>query len=125
MSIAGIQITTDLELVEMNTADYSAISQAVGGYIEHIELSGDYAGYSLYVHEEGKLQGLPFNDIASAIWERSFGRNTDYILGNVVVVSSTTDDEGNELPLTDDQVENFLALTQTVMIADAEHDYFS
>jgi hypothetical protein len=115
MAIAGIHITTNLELVEMPKADYDAVSTAVGGYIEHIRLEGAFKGFSLYVHEEGKLLGLPFNDLATAIWEASYGR-TDVILGNAVLVSSKTDDEGNELPLTDAQAEAVLEATRKALL---------
>lgn len=115
MSVAGIQITSDLDLVEMSEITYEAISSAVGGYIQLVPLSGAFEGFSLYVHEEGKLLGLPFNDIATAVWEASYGK-TDIILGNAVLVSSQTDEEGSELPLTEEQVEAFTKATQQAVL---------
>lgn len=120
MTIAGIQITTDLDLVEMSSVDYNAVSKAVGGYIEHITLEGDFEGFAMYVHEEGKLLGLPFNDVATAIWENSYGKS-DVILGNAVLVSSETDDEGNELPLTEAQIEMFTKATEKAVVAYANN----
>ncbi len=108
--LAGIQITTDLQLGQLADGSYKSVSNAVGGYIEHITLHGVFEGYSLYINEEGKLNNLPFNDIATAIWERVFGVYTDVIVGNAVLVSSKTDDEGNELPLSEKQVEQVLEL---------------
>lgn len=108
--LAGIKIGTDLSLSEMEDATYKSVSDAVGGYIEHITLDGVFEGFSLYVNEEGKLNGLPFNDIATAVWERVFGIYTDVIVGNAVLVSSKTDDEGNELPLSESDVEKVMEL---------------
>ena len=108
--LAGIKIGTDLSLSEMADATYKSVSDAVGGYIEHITLQGKFEGFSLYVNEEGKLNGLPFNDIATAIWERVFGVYTDVIVGNAVLVSSKTDNEGNELPLSESDVEKVMEL---------------
>lgn len=108
--LAGIKIGTDLSLSEMEDGTYKSVSDAVGGYIEHITLHGVFEGFSLYVNEEGKLNGLPFNDIATAVWERVFGIYTDVIVGNAVLVSSKTDDEGNELPLSESDVEKVMEL---------------
>lgn len=108
--LAGIKIGTDLSLSELEDGTYKSVSDAVGGYIEHITLHGKFEGFSLYVNEEGKLKGLPFNDIATAVWERVFGNYTDVIVGNAVLVSSKTDDEGNELPLSESEVEKVMEL---------------
>jgi hypothetical protein len=108
--LAGIKITTDETLVQLEDGSYKSVSDAVGGYIEHITLDGVFEGYSLYVNEEGKLLNLPINKVATAIWERVFGVYTDIIVGNAVLVSSQTDDEGNELPLTIEQVEQVVEL---------------
>ena len=40
MSVAGIHITSDLDLVEMSEITYEAINKAVGGYIQLVPLSG-------------------------------------------------------------------------------------
>ena len=108
--LAGIKIGTDISLSEMEDGTYKSISNAVGGYIEHITLHGNFEGFSLYVNEEGKLNGLPLNHIATAIWERVFGVRTDTIVGNAVLVSSKTDDEGNELPLSKKEVDKAIQL---------------
>lgn len=46
-----------------------------------------------FCHEEGKLQKLPFNPIATALWVISLKRHimNDYLAGTVVVI--TGDDE--------------------------------
>lgn len=103
--IAGITITTDFELGQLHGKDYPSMRDAVGGYIEFVRLRGEFEGYGLYVNEEGKLNGLPINDIATAVWEMSFGIYTDIIVGNAVIVSAKLNDEGEHLDLTDDEVE--------------------
>jgi hypothetical protein len=101
--VAGIVITTDLRTIELPSLDYNTLSEAVGGYIEIVHLRGKFDGFAMYVNEEGKLNGLPMNDLATSIWEASFGALTDIIVGNAVLVNAETDDEGNELPLSEEQ----------------------
>jgi hypothetical protein len=120
MAVAGVRITTNLDLVEMPAIAYKDIREAVGGTIQHIALRGAFKGLALYIHDEGKLIGLPFNDIATAIWEASYGK-TDVILGDVVLVSNKTDDEGNELPLSESEVEAFLKATEQAVLAYASN----
>ena len=103
--ISGIIITTEMSLAQLHGNDYKSVREAVGGYIELVVLRGEFEGYSLYVQEEGKILGSPINDIATAVWERSFGIYTDIIVGNAVLMSSETDDEGNHLLIPDDEIE--------------------
>jgi hypothetical protein len=106
--VAGVIITTEMETTELAESSYEAISKAVGGYIQIVPPQNDFAGYSMYLHEEGKLIGLPFNDWATAVWEKAWGVGTDYILGDVVIVNSQTDGDGNELPISEEQKAEFL-----------------
>jgi hypothetical protein len=113
--VAGIIITTEMETTELAETSYEALSKAVGGYIQIVPLQNDFAGYAMYVHEEGKLIGLPMNDIATAVWENSYGR-TDIILGNAVIVNNETDDEGNTLPISEDDAESLMAKLRLVFV---------
>lgn len=56
----------------------------VGGYIECIEFPD---GRTLVVNEEGKLEGLPVNDQATALWRQQFPTDDDIIVGDVLIVS--------------------------------------
>lgn len=90
----GVKITTDKQLswVDVNElADYQAV---VGGYIERVELED---GCSLWLNEEGKLNRLPFNSIATdiALPRLMFG---DTIVGDVVILGPD-DGEGNDTDL--------------------------
>jgi hypothetical protein len=111
--VAGIIVTTDLRTVELATLDYASLSEAVGGYIQIVHLRGRFDGFAMYVNEEGKLNGLPMNDLATVVWEKSFGAFTDVIVGGAVIVNTKTDDEGNELPLTDEQTEYLMKELQS------------
>ena len=52
----------------------------VGGYVERLRLKN---GHTLYVNEDGRLNGLPTNKIATALWNANW--NTGYrIVGNVI-----------------------------------------
>lgn len=115
--VAGITISTNFEIAELPNLSYEAISGAVGGYIQLIHLRNDFEGYAMYLHEEGKLIGLPMNDLATAVWENSFGAYTDIILGNVVIVNAKTDGEGNELPIGKLEAETLVVKLRKLLIA--------
>jgi len=74
---------------------YEDLVNCVGGYIEGVYLDGATA----YVNEEGKLQGLPKNDVATAL---AHAHNAiygdDWIAGNMIIVGNG-DDEGETMSL--------------------------
>jgi hypothetical protein len=107
----ALQIMAEGKLLPVEKLDYPTLSKAVGGYIERVSLAGKFEGYALYVNEEGKLNGLPRNILATAIWEMVYGM-TDTIVGNAVLVSAEIDDEGNEVALTSEQLNNALDLIE-------------
>lgn len=78
------------------------LQAAVGGYIEAIY---PLPGVVMFLNEEGKIQGLPHNPVASLVAaEVLYG---DYICGNVVLVGE--DGHGESVGLTDEQVEAIYA----------------
>ena len=83
---------------------YNLISQAVGGWIEVVGLDKRQA--DLWVNEEGKLKGLPQNPIATSLFMEEHGR-MDVIVGNVIITGGT-DENGDTLGLTPEQVDNFI-----------------
>ena len=56
------------------------LQKIVEGYIEIVRLDN---GKLMVVNEEGKLAGLPFNEIATAIYQKY--RGFDCIVGNVII----------------------------------------
>lgn len=60
------------------------LQKVVGGYIEIINLGNDQI---MVVNEEGKLEDLPYNFIATQMCQRSI-RAFDYIAGDALVCLS-------------------------------------
>lgn len=69
----------------------------VGGYIQVVDITSRHA---LVVNEEGKLQGLPVNRKATALFQK-LCNTTDYIVGDAFIVRK--DEEG----FTDVSVDSF------------------
>lgn len=90
--------------------EYDFLSNAVAGWIEAVSLDQDLAGITLWVNEEGKMNSLPYNQKATLLWEMSYGF-TDVIVGNAVLTGGS-DDEGETLSLTDEQVAKILAVVK-------------
>ena len=94
----AIQLNTDGVAVEVEIAEegqrLKQLQDAVGGWIEAVDLSPTL---TMWCNEEGKLNGLPFNSLATDLWEESFGM-TDSIKGNVIFTGGV-DDEGSTLGL--------------------------
>jgi hypothetical protein len=85
---------------------YELIREGVGGWIECValpELNAD-----MWVNEEGKLVGLPFNASGTALWVSHYGL-TDIILGDIVITGGA-DDEGDTIGLTEEALAKVLAL---------------
>ena len=71
----------------------------VGGYIEAVPQWVDYIGTPcvVYCNEEGKLDELPVNIRATALWWKARGRPADDVLvGDIVLVVGLPDKEGND-----------------------------
>lgn len=80
---------------------YDVISRAVGGWIECVNLRG--LQVDMWVNEEGKLNSLPENPTATALFMDEFGGG-DFIVGNVLITGGV-DEEGETVGLTDEQIE--------------------
>lgn len=106
----AIVIRTDgsKEIVEFDdTTAYDVIKDGVGGWIEHVGLPDE--GLSMYVNEEGKLEGLPINLLATDLFADQYPYLDDVIVGNAVFVGEP-DDEGNDEGLTDLQVQLLMSM---------------
>jgi hypothetical protein len=68
----------------------SNFQEIVGGWVQAVDLDEDV---TLWANEEGKLNGLPINEFATAIWESVFGVGTDIIVGDVILTGGA-DSEG-------------------------------
>lgn len=96
------------EVVDFSTDSLSVLQNAVGGYIEAVDL-GD--NLTMWLNEEGKLNGLPHNENAQFYFDLRFGPGVDYIVGNAIFTGGT-DNEGDTLGLDDRVVES---MTSTVL----------
>lgn len=105
MATAVILTTDGLMTVEQyeDGKSYDFIKNGVGGWIECVHLA-NLGGVDMWVNEEGKLDGLPVNPIATLAWIRDYGM-TDVIVGNVVFTGGA-DEEGETLGLNDEQLAN-------------------
>lgn len=99
------------EVVELPTLEdeLATLQHAVGdGLIEAITLGS--LNIRLFVNEEGKNLLLPPNRVASAIWSSVYPVHmlNDFIVGDVVITSDKSNDEGDLIGLTDDEVLNWI-----------------
>lgn len=104
-----IYITTDnkVELQEIESIEYETLSNAVNGMVELVSLDSEV---DMWLNEEGKLIGLEPNIIASIIWNKVFP-NFDVVMGNVIITGGA-DDEGNTVGLSDESINDVMALVQ-------------
>ena len=85
---------------------YADLSAAVGGPLEAVTLHspGTKAHCTMYVNEEGKLEGLPINIRASRFAHTGGHWHRDVIVGPAVLIGPP-DKDGNDTPLLLDTVE--------------------
>lgn len=108
----AIQIKTTGEVIDLDlTPDSLQVLQtAVGGWVQAIDLD---ESLSMWLNEEGKLNGLPHNPYAQFAWDKRFGAHTDYMVGDVVFTGGT-DDEGETLGLDKDTADQIRLLIEKV-----------
>ena len=75
-----------IEVSPKNNRDFTLeeLQSFVEGDIEIINLTTEKI---LIVNEEGKINKLPFNELATELWKKYYGR-TDYIVGNALLCNS-------------------------------------
>lgn len=122
MKVAVIPADKDLPIrvEEVPEINLDFLQKQVDGYIEVINiLTGGPEDddpfpteVSMYLNEEGKLQGLPYNARATFLASGAI-MPFDYIAGDVVL-TGPVDDEGEDTGLTDEQVEMFTQPTGAV-----------
>lgn len=108
----ALQVKTTGEVTELDLTSDSlqTLQTAVGGWVQAIDLASDL---SMWCNEEGKLTGLPHNPYAQFMWDKVFGAHTDYLVGDIVLTGGT-DDEGDTIGLTQEQVDIIKAVTAKV-----------
>lgn len=111
--------------VALCNGDSKSIREAVGGHIELVGMGDKHCGY---LHEEGKLIGLPVNEIATRVWcllnSIPFEETPDILVGPVVIFG-TLDENGE--PDGDEHSPGRVVLDAIAVAkkeADAFHDIF-
>lgn len=94
MKAVLIKSNGECSLSEKDHWDYKQLGNEVGGWIECVPLknNGD-----MYVNEEGKLIGLPVNDVATLLADH-FGYKRqlfDLIVGDVVILGPANNEGEN------------------------------
>lgn len=91
-TVTGLVIPANLDEVpfhkEVPAEDYlETLQEIVGGYIQPLVLS---PALEMYLNEEGKLRGLPYNLVATSLFVPE--GVLDFIVGNVVIFGRTKPD---------------------------------
>jgi len=90
------------KIIEQEKITLDDLQKAVGGWIEGICITSHLV---MYCNEEGKLDNLPVNNIATGfLW--SLGKTNDVIAGNVIF--SKTDNEGENISLSEEDINKII-----------------
>jgi hypothetical protein len=100
--IIGFDESITVVDLDSEEGSYNILSNAVDGYIEAIRFTETL---NMYINEEGKLNGLMVNSMATAIFQTRYGK-VDIIVGNAVLTGGV-DEDGEDMGLSDEQVERF------------------
>jgi len=90
--------------VDLGTDTLTTLKNAVGGWIEPVELGSPW---TMWVNEEGKLKQLAVNDKATQMFNEGLHEVIDLIVGNVIFTGGTTP-TGATKGLTDKSVKYLL-----------------
>lgn len=90
----AFKITTNGKTRLMLKTGLREIQQAVGGYAEAIRVADRRGCFWLYCNEEGKLQDLPVNTLATKLAQEHIGC-FDVIVGDCVIMP---DDGADDFP---------------------------
>lgn len=99
-TVAALIISTDGQVRAVDTLpNLAALQKVVGGYLECLTLR-ENPNVHMYLNEEGKLDGLPGNRLATELAEHYIPgfASHDIICGDVVLLGSTRDGEEDHLP---------------------------
>ena len=83
MKALGITAEGEVVVNDNFSGSLSDMQAAVGGYIE-VALTS-LPGVIAYINEEGKMQGLPLNEAATALLKYP---NDDYVVGDMLILGA-------------------------------------
>lgn len=89
-----VQTNGKVDLIDKDWT-YHEIVEAVGGTIDAVSFGEN--DYFAFINDEGKLLGLPENEIATSVWYESGARVMlgDYLAGNVLFFGETDENGDN------------------------------
>ncbi len=112
----AIRVDTDGTVTVLADATYESIRDGVGGLIEAAPTD---ESLTLWVNEEGKIDGLPLNPLGHALWNEVdiYGciAAGDWLAGPCVV-TGPPDDDGNPTPVPDWLLPRLACLAATVVV---------
>ena len=91
---------------------YDLLSKTVGGLIECVTLRDKEGTPDMWINENGKYSGLDQNPTATALWVDMYDL-TDVIMGDVIITGGS-DEEGETLGLSDEQVAFFMEYERSI-----------
>lgn len=83
---------------------YDLIQSTVDGIFDCVRINS--LGVDVWIHDEGKIIGLPVNALATMLWFHEYGL-TDVLAGDVLITGGVND-EGETLGLTDAEVDTII-----------------
>ena len=95
-----VEFVTPVQVLDLTEDALSKMQAVVDGWVQCVDMSEHV---SLWCNEEGKMVGLPVNQVGTSVWIHQYGE-TDVIVGNIVLTGGT-DDEGELLSLTPEALE--------------------
>ena len=108
----GILIETNGRVCSKDFKDCKAYQEAVGGWLESLPLRA--ANLTAFVNEDGKINDLPYNPMATALCI-ALGAifSDDHIAGNMVVVGPP-DDNGDETAISEDKINKIVEVSRKI-----------
>jgi len=96
-----IRTDNSWEINENTKVDLKWLQSMVGGYIESFSPDHSYIGgmpWIGYCNEEGKLDRLPYNDVATRFAKRIGWNTDDELVGDVVFLGNDGSDDETDVP---------------------------
>lgn len=113
---AALRIDPDGTVTVLPDASYESIRDGVGGWIEAAPTD---ESLTLWVNEEGKINGLPLNPLGHALWGEVdiYGciAAGDWLAGPCVI-TGPPDDDGNSTAVPDWVLPRLARLAATIVV---------
>lgn len=115
VTISANSIMDVIDVPHNGTPLYEQMHKAVGGYYQNVYPRRLPSKYVMVVNEEGLLLGLPYNPIASYLYEQD--KHGRPIVGNVIILKmGYYDCEPDVVGMTDVEVEEIKKLLSKFIV---------